>query len=36
MELGFPAGQGYVDCVALALRIRFMAVAPLMSAGRIS
>jgi hypothetical protein len=36
MESWFPVGQGYADCVALALRIRFMAVAPLVSAGRIS
>ena len=35
MELWFP-GQDYADCVALALRIRFMAVAPLVSAGLIS
>ena len=35
MELWFP-GQGYADCAALALRIRFMAVAPLVSAGLIS
>jgi hypothetical protein len=36
MELWFPAGRGYADGVALALRIRFMAVAPLVSAGLIS
>ena len=35
-ELWFPAGRGYADGVALALRIRFMAVAPLVSAGLIS
>jgi len=36
MELWFPVGQGYADGVALALRIRFMAVAPLVSEGLIS
>jgi hypothetical protein len=35
MELWFP-GQGQADCAAFALRIRFMAVAPLVSAGLIS
>jgi hypothetical protein len=35
MELWFP-GQGYAGCVALAFRIRFIAVAPLVSAGLIS
>ena len=36
MELCFPVGQGYEGCVTLALRIRFMAVPPLVSAGHIS
>ena len=32
----FPVGFGYAGCVTLALRIRFMAVASLLSAGLIS
>ena len=33
MQLWFPLGQGYASCVALARRIRFIAVAPLVSTG---